>query len=68
LVRSLAPLAGTLKPHEFENLRRSAAMGGLTDPTVTELLVSHQAMLEELAELRELVGRLGGSWASNGRR
>jgi hypothetical protein len=43
-------------------------MGGLTDRTVTGLLVSHQAMLEELAELRELVGRLGGSWASNGRR
>jgi hypothetical protein len=58
-------MAGILQPHEFENLRRSAAIGGLTDRTVTELLMSHQALLEERAELRELVGRLGGSWAEH---
>jgi hypothetical protein len=40
-------------------------MGGLTDRTVTELLMSHQALLEERAELRELVDRLGGSWAEH---
>ena len=40
-------------------------MGGLTDRTVTELLMSLQALLEERAELRELVGRLGGWWAEH---
>jgi len=40
-------------------------MGGLTDRTVTELLMSLQALLEERAELPELVGRLGGSWAEH---
>jgi len=54
-----------LQPHEFEKVRRSAAMGGLTDRTVTELLMSLQALLEERAELRELVGRLGGWWAEH---
>jgi hypothetical protein len=58
-------MAEILQPDEFENLRRSAAMGGLTDRTLTELLVSHQALLEERAELRQLVGRLGGSWAEH---
>jgi hypothetical protein len=57
-------MAGILKPHEFENLRRSAAMGGLTDRTVTELLMSHQALLEERAELRELVAP---GWTAYGR-
>ena len=55
-------MAGILKPHEFENLRRSAAMGGLTDRGVAELVISHQALLEEREQLRAAIARLGPLW------
>ena len=54
-------MAGILQPPEFEKVRRSAAMGGLTDRGVTELRLSHQALLEERCALQEIVGRLGPS-------
>jgi hypothetical protein len=55
-------MAGHLKPHEFESLRRSAVMGGLTPRSIAELVVSHQALLEERAELQALVARMGPTW------
>jgi predicted component of type VI protein secretion system len=58
-------MAGHLKPHEFESLRRSAAMGGLTPRSIAELVVSHQALLEERAELRALVARMGPTWTDH---
>ena len=49
-----------LQPDELQERRRGAAAGD-----VTELLMSLQALLEERAELPELVGRLGGSRAEH---
>ena len=61
-------MSGILQPHEFENLRRSAALGGLTDRTITELLMSHEALLEEREQLRAIVARLDRRGARHGRR
>ena len=49
--------------HELEQLRRSAAMGsGLTPQNAQRLLDMVEALLEERAEVRQLLEQLGPPW------
>ena len=57
-------MVGTkLESHELERMRRSMAMAPLTADAVGTLLVSHEQVTAELAEVREIVDRLGPAWA-----
>ncbi|HEY3485596.1 MAG TPA: hypothetical protein VGK49_09440 [Ilumatobacteraceae bacterium] len=49
--------------HELEQFRRSAAMGGgLTPENTRRLLDMVEALLEERAEVRQLLDQLGPPW------
>ena len=49
--------------HEIEQLRRSAAMGGgLTPQNTQRLLDMVDALLDERAEVRQLLEQLGPPW------